>query len=111
MDLPWGDEKTNKFITNVGIVTSTGPFGDNVMACEWTHHFSYRPGLVGVSIGARHATHKNINETKEFGVNLASTEQNVLSSVAGSSSGADFDKIKALEELGFEFYKAKVFCF
>ncbi|MDO8538240.1 MAG: flavin reductase, partial [archaeon] len=46
-------------------------------------------------------------ETKEFGVSIASIEQAVLSSVSGNYSARNFDKIKALEELGFKFFKAK----
>jgi hypothetical protein len=37
------DEGSNKFITNVGLITSNGPFGADVMGCEWTHHVSYNP--------------------------------------------------------------------
>ena len=37
LDLPWNDARSNKFITNVGLITSDGPFGADVMACEWTH--------------------------------------------------------------------------
>jgi len=107
MDLPWGDETTKQFITNVGLITSDGPFGPNVMACEWTHHISYRPGLIAVCIDPNDATHTNIKETKEFGVNLCATDQTILSSAAGNNSGKVIDKIKALEELGFKFIKAK----
>jgi flavin reductase (DIM6/NTAB) family NADH-FMN oxidoreductase RutF len=107
MDLPWGDEKANKFITNVGLITSDGPFGTDVMACEWTHHISYRPGLVAVCIHPDKATHENIKQTKEFGVNLCSTDQSIMSSIAGGYSGKEYDKTNALKELGFEFYKAK----
>ncbi len=106
MDLPWGDERTIQFITNVGLITTTGPNGNNIMACEWTHHVSYKPGLIAICIGPKKATHENIKKTKEFGINLTSTDQSVLSSVAGSYSGKNIDKIKALKELGFEFYKA-----
>ncbi len=107
MDLPWGDEKTIQFITNVGLITSTGPYGNNIMAAEWTHHVSYSPGLIAVCIGLNKATLENIRATKEFGVSIAATDQNVLSSVSGRNSGKDIDKIKALKELGFKFYKAK----
>lgn len=107
MDLPWGDEKTVQFITNVGLITSTGKYGDNIMAAEWTHHISYKPGLIAVCIGHNKATAENIKKTKVFGINLASTEQSILASVSGGSSGKEIDKIKALEELGFKFYKAK----
>jgi len=106
MDLKWGSEESRKFITNVGLVTSSGPYGDNVMACEWTHHVSYSPGLIAVCINPKGATHANIKETKEFGVNICSTDQSVMSSVSGGNSGKSVDKIKVLEELGFKFYKA-----
>ena len=107
MDLPWGDEKTVQFITNVGLVTTNGLIGNNIMACEFTHLVSYSPGLIAICIGKGKATAANIQKTKEFGVSLASTEQSVISSVSGSVSGEKTDKIKALEELGFKFYKAK----
>jgi flavin reductase (DIM6/NTAB) family NADH-FMN oxidoreductase RutF len=107
MDLAWGDEKTRQFITNVGLVTTNGPFGHNIMACEWTHHISYSPGLVAVCIGPGKATHANIESSKEFGISIASTEQAGMSSVAGGNTGSKVDKIKALEELGHRFNQAK----
>ncbi len=106
MDLPWGDEKTILFITNVGLVTTYGPHGHNIMACEWTHHVSYSPGLIAVCIGPNKATYDNIKTSKEFGVSLTATDQNILASIAGGSSGKSINKIKVLEELGFKFYKA-----
>lgn len=107
MDLPWGDEKSNKFVTNVGLITSDGPYGPNVMAAEWTHHISYSPGLIAININRPDATHANIVKSKEFGVNLCSSEQSIASSIAGGNSGKEVDKIKVLRELGIEFYKAK----
>lgn len=103
--MPWGDEKTVKFITNVGLITSDGPIGPNIMAAEWTHHISYSPGLIAVCLGPKKATLENIRKTREFGVNLASVDQAVMASVSGGSSGKDTDKIAALKELGFRFYK------
>ena len=41
---------TVQFLTNVGLITSDGPYGPNVMAAEWTHHISYSPGLIAVNI-------------------------------------------------------------
>jgi flavin reductase (DIM6/NTAB) family NADH-FMN oxidoreductase RutF len=107
LDLPWNDEISNRFITNVGLITSDGPFGADVMACEWTHHVSYRPGLIAVCIRPGDATHDNIRQTKEFGVNLCSADQSTMSSIAGGYTGNEHNKIDALKELGFEFYKAK----
>ncbi len=51
MDLPWGDPRSNKFATTIGLITSDGPNKQNIMASEWTHHLSYRPGLIAVSLG------------------------------------------------------------
>ncbi len=107
MDLPWGDERTTKFVTNVGLITSDGPNGPNIMSAEWTHQISYSPGLIVVCVGQGKATNENIRATKEFGVNLAAADQNVIASVSGGSTGKKVDKIAALKELGFKFYKAK----
>ncbi|HMG38045.1 MAG TPA: flavin reductase family protein [Nitrososphaeraceae archaeon] len=107
MDLPWNDDRSNKFITSVGLITSDGPYGADVMACEWTHHMSYSPGLIAVCIRPGDATHDNIKETKEFGVNLCSGDQSVMSSIAGGYTGVMYNKVDALKEMGFEFYKAK----
>ncbi len=107
MNIPWGSPEAGKFVTNVGLITSNGPHGYNIMSAEWTHHVSYSPGLIMVNVGFNKATEENIKKSKEFGMSLAATDQNIIASVAGGSSGKDTDKIKVLKELGFEFYKAR----
>jgi len=107
MDLPWGDDKTVQFITNVGLITSDGPVGQNIMSAEWTHHVSYSPGMIAVCLGLKKATLENIRATKQFGVNICALDQGTLASVAGGSTGREINKIEVLKELGFEFYKAK----
>lgn len=107
MDIPWGDEKTMQFVTNVGLITTDGPYGPDVMACEWTHQISYRPALIAIHVNPRNATHENILAAKAFGVNIASDDQSVLSSIAGGNTGKSTDKIKVLEGLGFRFVQAK----
>ncbi len=107
MDLPWGDEKTIQFVTNVGLITTSGPHGDNVMAAEWTHHVSYSPGLIAVCVGLGKATAENIEATGFFGVNIAADDQNVFASIAGGSSGKDVNKVAALKDLGYKFYSAE----
>lgn len=108
MDFKWEDERRRKFVTNVGLITSNGPNGHNIFACEWTHQISYSPGLISISIGnSRKASAENIKETKEFGVNLAAEDQNVIASIAGGSHGFEVDKIAVLKELGFTFSKAR----
>ncbi len=107
MNIEWGSESARKFATNVGLTTSNGPHGYNIMATEWTHHISYEPGLIAVCLRPEHATTENIRKTKVFGVNICSDNQNIVSSVSGNSSGKEVDKIKVLEDLGVEFYKGK----
>ena len=89
------------------MITSDGPNGPNIMAAEWTHHVSYSPGLIAVCVGFGKATLENIQKTKEFGVNLTSVNQSVMSNVAGGSTGKEVDKIGTLKELGFKFYNGK----
>lgn len=105
MDLPWGDPRSNKFATSIGLITSNGPYGHDILACEWTHHISYRPGLIAVSLGPTKAIVENIRTSKEFGINLCATDQTIIASVAGGYTGRDYEKINALKDLGFQFYK------
>ena len=70
MELPWNDPISQKFVTQVGLVTSEGIDGPNIMACKWNHHISYNPGLIAISLGLRKAIVKNIRNTREFGINL-----------------------------------------
>lgn len=107
MNLAWGDKRTRGFVTNVGLITSNGPYGNNVMACEWTHYISYSPGLITLAIRNHKATYKNIIASKEFGVNIASDKHATVSQIVGNNSGYDIDKIKVAEEIGLKFYKAK----
>mgnify|MGYP001586072588 CR=1 FL=1 len=107
MDFPWGSEYHQKFVTNVGLITSNGTHGRNIMAAEWTYLTSYSPAIIVVSIGPHKATAENIVETKMFGVSLAAEDQNWVSSIAGDSSGKDVKKVSALEELGVTFTKGK----
>lgn len=100
------DEWENKFVTTVGLITSNGPHGYDIMAAEWTHQISYVPPLIAVHVNPKHATYDNINFSNEFGINICSENQNILSSVSGGNSGRNVDKIKVLKELGFSFYKA-----
>ena len=108
MDIPYGSTAHHAFVTNVGLVTSTGPHGENIMAAEWTHHLSYKPGIVAVCLGPNKATTENIRATKEFGVSIAASNQNVLSSLTGKYSGKTTNKMDALKELGFRFIAGKL---
>ena len=108
MHLAWNDKRTRQFITNVGLITSNGPAGLDIMAAEWTHHISYSPCLIAINVRGHDATAENIQSSKEFGVNLAAMNQNVVCSVAGRYSGKKIDKISLLKEAELAiFYTAK----
>lgn len=107
MNIVWGSEAARKFVNNVGLITTDGPSGPNVMACEWTHHISYEPGLILISVGTDCTTAENIRATREFGVSMAAESHDIISSIAGGFHGRDVNKIGALAELGVEFYHAK----
>lgn len=96
------EQRPKKYITNVGLITSSGFYSHNIMAAEWTYQIA--PGLLLVSIGSHKATAHNIMQSKEFGVNLAASDQNFVASIAGGNSGKEVDKIGVLKKLGVEFY-------
>jgi flavin reductase (DIM6/NTAB) family NADH-FMN oxidoreductase RutF len=106
MELSWNDRRTRQFLTNVGLITTNGPHGPNVMAAEWTHHISYSPSLIAINVRGDDATAENINQSKEFGVNIAAEDQNILCSIGGRYTGKEYDKIALFRELGVVFYKA-----
>jgi flavin reductase (DIM6/NTAB) family NADH-FMN oxidoreductase RutF len=81
--LSWNDRRTRQFVTNVGLITTDGPLGPNIMTAEWTHHISYSPSLIAGSVRGNDATAENIIESKEFCVNTAAEDQNVLFKIAG----------------------------
>jgi flavin reductase (DIM6/NTAB) family NADH-FMN oxidoreductase RutF len=108
VDLKWEDPRASKFVTSVGLITTRGATGDNIMSSEWTHHISYSPGFIAVCINKTNpATAKNIEESEEFTVNLASVEQSVIASISGNDHGNEVDKIALLKEIGFKFSPAK----
>ncbi|MEK6821347.1 MAG: flavin reductase family protein [archaeon] len=107
MDFQWNGEYHQKFITNVGLISSNGKHGPNMMAAEWTYLTSYSPAMILISVGPTKATAENINETKKFGVSLAAEDQGWICSIAGGHTGKSTDKIAALSELGVTFTEGK----
>ncbi len=82
------------FSTGVSMITSRGTKGPNVMAAEWVMQISYSPVLIAIFIHSGSQTIKNIEKTKEFGVNVASKDQTTHVNVAGGYSGSEIDKLK-----------------
>ena len=89
------------FVTGISLITSTGSLGQNVMAAEWTMQISYAPLLIAVFIHESAATFRNIKESKEFGVNVASDDQASLVNIAGGYSRFEIDKIKIKNSFSF----------
>lgn len=87
------------------MVTSHGSSGKNVMAAEWTMQISYEPILIAVFLHEGSVTLKNIRNTKEFGVNVASDNQSSLVNIAGGYSGIEIDKLNVRNS--FKFLKSK----
>lgn len=97
-------EAFRRFTTTVGLITTHGSRGPNVMAAEWTFNISYRPFLISVHVGPEQATHEAIVESGEFGVNLVAEDQVLAMGFAGHFSKYDTDKLSS--EV-FETYPAK----
>jgi flavin reductase (DIM6/NTAB) family NADH-FMN oxidoreductase RutF len=77
------------------------------MAAEWTHHVSYSPSLIAVNVRQDDATAENIKESKEFDVNLAAEDQNIICSITRQYTGKRVDKIALLKKMGIVFYESK----
>lgn len=93
------------FATTVGLITTKGnKHGQNVMAAEWTMHVSYDPMLIAIFVHES-PTYWNIEETRVFGVNIASDDQAELANIAGGYSGVEIDKLAIPRT--FATYKAK----
>jgi len=92
------------FATTVGLITTKGSRGKNVMAAEWTMHISYDPMLIAIFVHDS-PTYWNIQETQVFGVNIASEDQVELVNISGGYSGTEIDKLAIPGT--FETYSAK----
>lgn len=95
------------FSTGLSMITSYSAKGPNVMAAEWVLQISYNPVLIAIFIHKGSQTLKNIEKTKEFGVNVASKEQTAQVSVAGGYSGFEIDKLN-LENIFKTFAPQKI---
>jgi len=93
-----------QFATGIALVTTVGSLGPNVMAAEWTMQVSYDPFLIAVFVSPDEATHGQILESEEFGINICSDDQLALIALAGGYTRREVDKLSS--EL-FETYPAK----
>lgn len=97
-------EAARHFTTTVALITTHGKDGPNVMSAEWTFNVSYKPMRIIVLVSDDEATHANIMQAKEFGVNFASDDQAILANLAGAYTGKEVSKLSS--EL-FHTYPAK----
>jgi len=88
-------EASPHLITSVALITSKGKGRANVMSAEWTFQVSYRPMMLIVLVDRGDATHDNILESKEFGVNFLGDDQASLSSLAGAYTGKEVNKLSS----------------
>ena len=86
------DNAHRYFATTVGLITTNGKHGRNIMAAEWTMQVSYDPMLIAIFIHDS-PTLWNIRDTMAFGVNIASDDQADLVNIAGGYSGSEIDKL------------------
>ncbi|NOJ27632.1 MAG: hypothetical protein DA330_06445 [Nitrososphaera sp.] len=98
------DNAHRYFATTVGLITTNGKNGPNVMAAEWTMQVSYEPMLISIFIRDS-PTLWNIKQTGEFGVNIASDMQAELVNIAGGYSGSEIQKFDIPGI--FDIYKTK----
>lgn len=66
----------------------------NIITLAWTMPVSMNPPLLAVSISPRRHSHKLIQETKEFVINIPTMEFVKETLFCGRRSGRDFDKFK-----------------
>ncbi len=88
-------EASRQLITSVALITSRSRSRANVMSAEWTFQVSYRPMMLVVLVNRKDATHDNLLETREFGVNFLSDDQASLASLAGAYTGREVNKLSS----------------
>ncbi len=105
MEIDPNRDASRQLITSVALISTIGRYGPNVMSAEWTFQVSYRPMRFIVLVHPGDATHDNIGESKEFGVNFLGDDEAVLANMAGDYTGKEVNKLSS--EL-FRTYPAKV---
>jgi len=76
----------------------------NIMSAAWTGMVNSQPAMVSVAITKDRFSHKIITKTKEFVINVPSSEQVFLADFCGSFSGK---KINKFQKMGLNFINGK----
>jgi flavin reductase (DIM6/NTAB) family NADH-FMN oxidoreductase RutF len=79
--------------STVGLITSVGPRGTNVMTAEWTYMVARRPPHFAVGCQTTNYSTRLILDRGEFGLTLCDASMASLAEFEGSFSGADVDKL------------------
>ena len=83
--------------TKVVLVSCADKEGNpNIMAVGWSTPVSHKPWMVAITVHPRRYSHKLIEETGEFTVNIPTTELANQTQYCGEYSGRDVDKFKEL---------------
>jgi len=79
----------------VAILTTVSKEGrPNGMTVSFLMPISFEPKYVAVSVSPRRYSFQNLNEVKEFGLNVLEKSQKKLAEVFGTLSGRDEDKFE-----------------
>jgi len=79
----------------VVLITTVNKEGKpNVMTASFIMPVSFEPKYVAVSISPERYSFQNLQEVKEFSINVLKAEQRQIALICGSKSGKDVDKFK-----------------
>ena len=95
---------SSQFPDPVVLVSVATDTETNVMTVGWASPISFDPPILGISVAPERYTHDLLLEAGEFSVSILSEEQKELSTIAGSISGADENK---LDNPVFKTFKAE----
>ena len=84
---------SSQFPDPVCIVTVESHGRRNAMTVGWASPVSFKPPILMVSIAPQRHTHDMFIQAAEFGVSVLSDDQKELSTLAGTISGRDVDKL------------------
>lgn len=84
---------SSQFPDPVALVTVATDKETNFMTVGWASPVSFAPPILMVSIAPARHTHDLILEAGEFGVSILADDQRELSTLGGTRSGRDVDKI------------------
>ncbi|NIO02226.1 MAG: hypothetical protein GTO42_08795 [Candidatus Latescibacteria bacterium] len=84
---------SSQFPDPVALVTVATEDEANVMTVGWASPVSHEPPILMVSIAPERYTHDLVLKAGEFGVSILSDDQKELSTIAGTVSGKDVNKL------------------